>query len=146
MTDRFDRRTVLRLGGAAGLGSLAGCTGLGAIVGTERETLRRVELHNTVDEAVEVSLELERNGSVVHEGTYRLEPGTEAEPSSETVHEWRDEADARRWVVRAKTPESEWRDADLRASRPVNCHWVLVEVSDSPGFPVAVYPSDCEGV
>jgi hypothetical protein len=79
---------------------VAGCTELGAIVGTERETLRQVELHNTVPAAVEVTLELKRNGSVVHEGTYQLGPGTEQEPASTTVHEWRDQADARRWVVR----------------------------------------------
>lgn len=138
------RRTVLRLGSAAACCSLAGCTTLGALAGTETETLRRVELRNTVAEPVEVTLELQRNGSVVHEGTYRLEPGTEQEPASTTVNEWRDEADARRWVVRAKTPASEWRDADLRASRPVNCHWVLVEVSDSPGFPLVVLPNGCE--
>ena len=143
MTDRFDRRTLLRLGGVAGLGSLTGCTALGAIVGTERETLRRVELHNTVDETVEVTLELKRNGSLVHEGTYRLEPGTEAESTSTTVDEWSGGADARRWVVRAKTPESEWRDADLQASQPANCHWIRVEVSDSPGFPLAVLPNGC---
>jgi hypothetical protein len=138
-----DRRTFLRLGSVATCCSLAGCTWAGAVVGTEKETLRRVELRNTVAEAVEVTLELERNGSAVHEGTYRLEPGTEAEPTSRAVHEWRDEAEARRWVVRAKTPASEWRDAHLRAARETNCHWVLVEVSDSPGFPLVVLPNDC---
>ena len=139
------RRSLLRLSSGVACLSLAGCTQLGAIVGTEQETLGRVELHNTLEEPVEVTLELQRNGSVVHERTYQLEPGAQDDPATRTVNEWRDEADARRWVVRAKTPGSEWRRADLRASRPVNCHWVLVEVSDSPGFPIVVLPNECEG-
>lgn len=142
VSDPLHRRTFLRLGGIAGLPALAGCGELGAALGTRTETLGRVELQNVGAETVDVRLEVLRNGELVHESSYRVTPEHDDE-SPLIVEEWKDDPEARHWTVRAKTTESEWRDAELDAARDVNCHRVTVEADDSPGLPLIVLPHDC---
>lgn len=146
MTGSLRRRTLLRLGGAVALPSLAGCAALEAELGSRTQRLGHVVLANSVDESFEVRVEVIRDGTTVLDSSYRLAPGSSEERPQIVLDEWEDDADAQRWVVRAKTETSEWRDAELTAAAGErdDCHRVYVVTGHLPEAPLLVLPTDCK--
>ena len=102
-------------------------------------------LANSMDDPAEVDLEVLRNGTTVHEASYRLDPGSPRERPQHVIQEWRDDATAKRWVVRARTPSGDWHRAELTASRggSEDCHMVHVVTGEWSGTDLLVVPTDC---
>lgn len=140
-----NRRTFLQLGGALTLSSLAGCATLEAELGLRTERLGRVVLANSIDERVTVDVEVSRNGTTVHESSHTLAPGSPEERPQVVLHEWQDDAKARSWEIRAKTPTSDWRSAEIDAAvgDRHECHGFTVVTGDWPETPVLVLVGDC---
>lgn len=144
MTKSPNRRTLLRFGGVAALSSLGGCATITAELGLRTQRLGRVVLSNSIDESFEVEVEVIREGTTVLDSVYQLAPGSSQERPQIILNEWQDDADAQRWVVRAKTNTSEWRDAELTATAGErdDCHRVHIVTGDS--LPLLVLPTDCK--
>lgn len=146
MADSFRRRAFLRLGGVAALSSLAGCSTIQAELGLRTQRLGRVVLANSIDESFDVKVEVIRDGTTVLTSTYQLTPGTSEERPQIVLNDWNDNPDAQRWEVRAKTPSSEWRNAELTAAAGArdDCHSVHIATGDWPEASVLVVPTDCK--
>lgn len=144
MKEMLRRRRYLRLAGSASILTLSGCGELEAALGTRTETLRRVQLQNSVSTSFDVRLEVRRGDEVVYDAWHYLPPTRSDEASPVIVDEWEDDRTAREWTVRAKTAVSDWEDATLDAARDVNCHWVEVETGDWSESPILVFPHACE--
>lgn len=144
MTKSANRRTILRFGGVAALSSLGGCATITAELGLRTQRLGQVVLANSIDESVEVAVEVIRDGTTVLDSVYQLTPGSSEERPQIVLNEWQDDADAQRWVVRARTQTGEWRDAELTAAAGDrdDCHRVHIVTGDSP--PLLVLPTDCK--
>ncbi len=127
------------------LSSLAGCAGITGVFGGRTQQLGRVVLANGVDESAEVDVEVVRDGTTVLDSSYELAPGSSEERPQIVLHEWRENPDAQKWVVRARTTSSEWHEAVLKASRggSDDCHQVHVVAGDWPEAGVLVVPTDC---
>ncbi|WP_222913439.1 hypothetical protein [Natrinema sp. SYSU A 869] len=146
MPDPLRRRTFLRLGGVATLSSLAGCSTIQAELGLRTQRLGRVILTNSSDESVEVEVEVIREGTIVLASTYQLSSGSSKERPQIELNEWNDNLAAQRWEVRAKTPASEWRNAELTAAAGDrdDCHRVHIVTGNWPESPLLVLPTDCK--
>ncbi|NHN57993.1 MULTISPECIES: hypothetical protein [Halorussus] len=142
----MNRRQVLAALGTTALTSVTGCATLEAELGMRADTLGAVTLANGVGETREVSLEVLRDGTLVHRESYQLAPGSERERPQYTVNEWQENPDARRWTVRAKIPGSEWRDATIDAARGSEgeCYSAAVVAGDWPETPLLVLLGGCE--
>ncbi|MFC4358504.1 hypothetical protein ACFO0N_11190 [Halobium salinum] len=142
------RRQVLAALGTSTLTSAAGCATLEAELGLRTDSLEAVTLANSVADTFGVSLEVARNGSIIHQSTHHLEPGTEEERPQVTVTEWRDNPKAQRWTVRAKVPNSDWRAATIDASRGSEdeCYSVAVVTGDWPESPLFVLLQGCDSI
>ncbi|WP_135823656.1 hypothetical protein [Halorussus ruber] len=103
-------------------------------------------LANSTDESFEVAVEVIRDGTTVLNSSYQLAPGSPKERPQIVLNEWKDNADAQRWVVRAKTKDSEWRDAELTAAAGErnDCHKVNIVTGNFPEASLLVVPTDCE--
>ena len=110
------------------------------------DTLGAVTLANSIADPFNVSLEVLRDGTLVHQASYQLDPGSERERPQYTIDEWKENPDARRWTVRAKIPDSEWRDATIDAARGAEdeCYSAAVVTGDWPETPLLVTLGDCE--
>jgi hypothetical protein len=128
------------------LTSVTGCATLEAELGMRADTLGAVTLANSIAEPFDVSLEVLRDGTLVHQASYQLDPGSERERPQYTINEWRENPDARRWTVRAKTPESEWRDAtvDATTGSKNECYSVTVVTGDWPETSLLVLLGGCK--
>ncbi|WP_435347129.1 hypothetical protein [Haloarchaeobius sp. HRN-SO-5] len=146
MAGPLDRRTLLQLGGTAAVSSLAGCASVSAELGWRTQELGRVVLANSIDEPAEVDVEVVRNGTTVHESSYRLDPGSPEERPQITLYEWQQNPTAKKWVVRARTATGEWQDGELWASRGGrdDCHSVFVVAGDWPEAETLVVPGGCK--
>lgn len=146
MAGPLSRRELLRTGTAAAFASLAGCATIEAELGLRTQRLGRVTLANSVGEPIEVQVEVLRDGTLVYESAHQLEPGSPAERTQTVIYEWRDDPDARSWEVRAKTPTSEWRNAELDAAvgGRDDCYSVKIVTGDPSEEPVLVVPGGCE--
>ena len=139
------RRQVLAAVGTAALTSVAGCATLEADLGMQTVTLGQVVLRNTGSSLFPVELEAIRNGDTIHSGSYELPPVSSPNAEPVIVYEWADDADARRWVVRARSETSEWRDATFDAARTSDCSSVLVETGgDWSEAKLLVLPQPCD--
>lgn len=145
MTGPRNRRTFLRLGGALALPPLAGCATLEADLGLRTERLGRVILANSIDERVTVDVDVKRNGTTVYESSHRLAPGSSEERPQVVLEDWQADPEARSWEIRAKTPTSDWRAAEIDAAvgDRDGCHDVTVVTGDWPETPVLVLLGDC---
>ena len=146
MAGPLNRRTLLQLGGAAAVSTLAGCASIEAKLGMRTQELGRVVLANSVDEPTEVEVEVIRDGTIVLDSSYQLDPGSSEERPQITLYEWRENSTAQKWVVRARTTTSDWQNAVLKASRgdSDDCHKVFVIAGDWPEAEVLVIPTDCK--
>ncbi|MDS0476885.1 hypothetical protein [Natrinema sp. 1APR25-10V2] len=146
MADSLRRRTFLRLGGVAALSSLAGCSTIQAELGLRTQQLGRVILANSSDEPVDVKVEVIQEGTTVLASTYQLTPGSSEERPQIVLNEWHDNPNAQRWEVRAKTPASEWRNAELTAAAGdrADCHRVHIVTGNWSESPMLVLPTDCK--
>lgn len=146
MAGSFRRRAFLRFGGVAIASAVAGCSTIQAELGLRTQRLGRVLLANSIDESFEVTVEVIRDGKTVLDSTYRLAPGTSEEQPQISLYEWEDDPGAQRWVVRAKTNNSEWRNAELTAAAGErdDCHRVHIVTGDWPETSVLVVPTDCK--
>lgn len=142
----MNRRQALTALGTAALPSVTGCATLEAELGMRADTLGAVTLANSIADTFEVSLEVLRNGTPVHQASYQLDPGSERERPQYTINEWEANSDARHWTVRAKIPESEWRDATIDAARGSKdeCYSVTVVTGDWPETPLLVVLGGCK--
>lgn len=127
---------------------MAGCATIEAELGWRSDRLGAVTLANSVADMFEVSLEVLRDGSVIHQSSHHLDPGSEEERPQVSINEWRDDPDARRWTVRAKVPNSDWRDATIDAARGSGdeCYSVAVVTGDWPETPLLVLLGGCDSV
>lgn len=137
------RRQVLTALGTAALATGAGCATIQAELGTTKQTLGEVALRNTESTAVTVELEVLRNSETVYAASHDLSPVSSSNTEPLVVHEWAEEAEARRWTVRARTADSDWHDATLDAARGANCHNVLVETGNWSETSLLVLPRQC---
>jgi hypothetical protein len=142
----MNRRQALAVFGTTALTSVTGCATLEAELGMRTDTLGTVTLANSIADPFEVSLEVHRDGTRVHQESYQLGPGPEQERPQHKVNEWKADSDARRWTVRAKVPESEWRNATIDAARGAanECYSVAVVTGDWPETPLLVTLGGCE--
>ena len=142
----MNRRHALAVLSTTALTSVAGCATLEAELGMRTDTLGSVTLANSIAEPFNVSLEVLRDGTLVHQKSYHLDPGTEQERPQHTINKWKENPDARRWTVRAKIPESEWRDATIDAAKGSKdeCYSVAVVTGDWPETPLLVTLGGCE--
>ena len=142
----MDRRQALAALGTTALTSVTGCATLEAELGIRTDTLGEVTLANSIPDPSSVSLEVLRNGTLVHQASYQLNSGSEQERPQYTINEWKENPDARKWTVRAKTPESKWRDATIDAARGSEneCYSVTVVTGDWPETPLLVLLGGCE--
>lgn len=146
MTGPLHRRTLLRLGGAAALSTFAGCATIEADLGLRTERLGRVVLANSVEEPFEVAVEVRKDGTTVHESSHHLDPGSSEERAQVVLDEWAEDPEARTWEVRARTDDSEWRNAEMDAAvgDRDDCHGVTIVTGDWPETPLLVLLGDCE--
>lgn len=142
----MNRRQALAAFGTTALTSVTGCTTLEAELGMRADTLGAVTLANSIADPFKVSLEVLRDGTLVHQASYQLDPGSEQERPQYTINEWKANSDARQWTVRAKIPESKWRDATIDAARGSKneCYSVAVITGDWPETPLLVLLGGCE--
>jgi hypothetical protein len=145
MPGPLDRRTLLGAAGTAAVTALAGCATISAELGWRTQRLGRVVLANSVDEPFEVTIDVVRDGTSVYEATHHLDPGSERERPQVVIYDWERDAESRYWEVRAKTPDSDWRSAELDAAVGADgeCHSVDVVTGDWPEASVLVTPTDC---
>lgn len=136
----MNRRQALAALGTTALTTVTGCASLEAELGMRADTLGAVTLANSVATQFEVSLEVLRDGTLVHQASYQLDSGSERERPQHTVNEWKTDPDAKQWTVRAKIPESEWRDATIDAAvgSADECYSVTVVTGDWPETPLLV--------
>jgi hypothetical protein len=141
-----NRRQALGVFGTTALASVPGCATLEAELGMRTDTLGTVTLANSIADSFDVSLEVRRDGARVHQASYQLGPGSERERPQYTVNEWNENPDARKWTVRAKIPESKWRDATIDAARGSanECYSVDVVTGDWPETPLLVTLGGCK--
>ena len=144
----MNRRQALAALGTTALTSVTGCATLEAELGMRAETLGAVTLANSIADPFKVSLEVLRDGTLVHQGSYQLDPGSEQEQPQYTINEWKENSEARRWTVRAKIAESEWRNATIDAARGSEdeCYSVAVVTGDWPETPLLVLLGECESI
>ena len=142
------RRQVLAALGASTLTSMAGCATIEAELGWRTDRLGAVTLANSVADTFEVSLEVLRDGSVIHQSSHHLDPGSEEERPQVTINEWRDDPEARRWTVRATVPDSDWRDATIDAARGSGneCYSAAVVTGNWSETPLLVLLGGCDSV
>ena len=142
----MNRRQALAALGTTALTSVTGCATLEAELGIRADTLGAVTLANSIADPFEVSLEVLRDGTLVHQASYQLDPGSDQERPQHTINEWKANPDARQWTVRAKLPESEWRDATINAAigSENECYSVTVVTGDWPETPLLVLLGGCE--
>ncbi len=142
----MNRRQALTVLGSTALTSVTGCATLKAELGMRADTLGAVTLANSVADPFEVSLEVLRNGTLVHQASYQLAPGSEQELPQYTINEWKEKPDARHWTVRAKIPKSKWRDATIDAAigSKNECYSVTVVTGDWPETPLLVLLGGCK--
>lgn len=142
----MNRRQALVALGTAALTSATGCATLEAELGMRSDTLGAVTLANSIAEPFEISLEVLRDGTLVHQASYQLDPGSERERPQYTINEWEENPNARRWTVRAKTSEGEWRDATIDAATGSEdeCYSVTVVTGEWPETPLLVLLGGCE--
>jgi len=146
VTSSLSRRTLLRRSGIAVFPSLAGCATLKAELGLKTQRLGQVVLTNSTDESFEVAIEVIRDGTTVLDSSYQLAPGSPKERPQIVLNEWKDNPSAKRWVVRARTKTSEWRNAELTAAAGErnDCHKVNIVTGDFSEASLLVVPTDCE--
>ena len=142
----MNRRQALTALGTTALTSVTGCATLEAELGMRADTLGAVTLANSIADPFKVSLEVLRDGTLVHQASYQLDSGSEQERPQYTINDWKENSDARRWTVRAKIVESEWRDATIDAARGSGdeCYSVAVVTGDWPETPLFVLLGGCE--
>ncbi len=130
----MNRRQTLAALGTTALTWVSGCATLEAELGMRTDTLGAVTLANSLPESVEVSLEILRDGNRVHQASYQLDSGSERERPQYTINEWGENPNAQRWAVRAKTPQSEWKDATIDAATGSEneCYSVTVVTDERP--------------
>lgn len=145
MSGPLNRRTLLQLGGAAAFSTLAGCAAIEAKLGMRTQELGRVVLANSVDEPAELAVEVIRDGTIVLNSSYQLDPGSSEERPQITLYKWRENSTAQKWEIRARTTTSDWQNAVLKASRgdSNDCHRVAIVAGDWPEAGVLVVPTDC---
>ncbi|WP_311172283.1 hypothetical protein [Halobellus ordinarius] len=136
----MNRRQALATISTTALTSVTGCATLEAELGMRSDTLGAFALANSIADSFNVSLEVLRNGTLVHQASYPLDPGSELEQPEYTINEWNENSDAQRWTVRAKIAESEWKDATIDAARGSedDCHSATVVTGDWPETPLLV--------
>ena len=141
----MNRRQALAAIGTTALTSVTGCAILEAELGMRTDTLGTVTLANSIADSFEVTVEVLRNDTLVHQGTYQLAPRSARERPQHTIHEWQANPDAQRWTIRAKIPKSEWRDATIDAGRGSanECYSVTIVTGDWPETPLAVLLGGC---
>ncbi|WP_224269043.1 hypothetical protein [Haloprofundus salinisoli] len=142
----MNRRQALAVLGTPALTSVTGYATLEAELGMRADTLGAVTLANSIADPFNVSLEVLRDGASVHQASYQLDPGSEQERPQYTINEWKENPDARQWTIRAKIPESKWRDATIDAARGSEneCYSVAVVTGDWPETPLLVLLGGCE--
>lgn len=147
MIGPLHRRALLRVSGVAALSALAGCATIEAELGLRTERLGRVELANSIDEPVDVDVEVRRDGTTVHESSHRLDAGSSEERTQVVLEEWAENPEARSWEIRARTNAGEWRSAEIDAAvgERDDCHSVTVVTGDWPEASVLVLLGDCDG-
>jgi len=103
-------------------------------------------LANSTDESFEVAVEVIRDGMTVLDSSYQLAPDSSEERPQIVLNEWKDNTDAQRWVVRAKTKTSEWGNVELTAvaGERNDCHKVNIVTGNFPEASLLVVPTDCE--
>lgn len=145
MSRRYRRRSLLRVGGAAALSSLAGCATIQADLGLRTERLGRVKLANSIDEHIAVDVEVHRDDTLIHESTHKLTPGSSDERVQVVLNEWTENAEARFWEVKARTNDSGWRTAEIDAAvgERNDCHDITIVTGDWPETPLLVLLGDC---
>lgn len=142
----MNRRQTLAAIGTTALTSVTGCATLEAELGMRADTLGAVTLANSIADPFKVSLEVLRDGTLVHQASYQLDPGSEQKRPQYTINEWKENSDAQRWTVRAKIAGNEWRDATIDATRGSEdeCYSVAVITGDWPETPLLVLLGGCE--
>lgn len=145
MAGPHHRRTLLHLGGVAAITTLGGCATVESILGMRTQELGRVVLANSIDEPRKVEIEVIRDGTVIFESSYQLDPGSSEERPQTMLYEWQENATAQKWEVRARTTTGDWQNAVLKASRggSDDCHRVNIVAGDWPEAEVLVIPTDC---
>lgn len=141
------RRSLLRFGGAAALGSLAGCATIQAELGLRTERLGRVVLANSINQPFEVDVEVYRDDERIYASSHHLDPGSAEEQAQVVLNEWAENNAARSWEIRAQTDGSGWRNAEIDAAvgEPDDCHSVKIVTGDWPETPLLVLLGDCTG-
>lgn len=109
------------------------------------ERLGEVVLANSIDESFEVTVEVIREESTVHESSHHLSPGSSKERPQVVLENWNESPEARSWEIRAKTTTSDWRKAEIDAAvgGTDDCHGVTVVTGDWPETSVLVLLGDC---
>ncbi|WP_133304612.1 hypothetical protein [Halonotius aquaticus] len=142
----MNRRQALAALGTSALPSVTGCANLEAELGMRSNTLAAVTLVNRIADPFKVSLEVLRDGTLVHQESYQLDPGSGRGQAQYTINEWKENPNARRWTVRAKIPEIEWREATIDADRgsKTDCYTVYVVTAEWTETPLQILLGDCE--
>lgn len=145
MPSFFRRRGLLRIGGVAACSPLAGCASIQAEQGLRTQRLGRVVLANSIDESIDVDVQIHRDETLVHESSHRLASGSSEERVQVVLNEWTENNAAQSWEIKAKTGTSEWRRAevDAAAGGRDDCHDVKIVAGDWPETPLLVLLGDC---
>lgn len=147
MVQECRRRSLLRFGSVAALGSLAGCATIQAELGLRTERLGRVALANSIDQHFDVDVEVYRDDERIHATSQQLDPGSSEERVQVVLNEWTENNAARSWEIRARTAGSNWRNAEIDAAvgERDDCHGVKIVTGDWPETPLLVLLGDCDG-